>query len=109
MNDESVKSVTPQQLVAAYCAGAPEQAGEFDFLTGDWDARGRRHGPDGAVVFEYAGRWHAEYLRERRMVFDHFTACLDDGTDFSFFATLRTYCTFTEQWEMTFLTAMEPY
>ena len=42
------------------------------------------------------------------MVLDEFTARLDDGSEISYMATLRTFSTATQRWEMTFLLAHQP-
>ena len=42
------------------------------------------------------------------MLFDEFTARLDDGSEISYMATLRTFSTTTQRWEMTFLIAHQP-
>lgn len=96
------------EAIAAFRSGAPPESADFDFLIGDWIVRGERYGADGSPEFEYDGQWHAEHLCDRRMVLDHFTAEVDGGGPFAFLATLRTWCPFSDQWEMTFLTAMQP-
>lgn len=98
--------MTPQ-TVAGYLKGAPEQASEFDFLIGEWDARTTRYAADGSVGFEHKALWRAQHLHEKRIVFDDYIAYGPDGTAIGSFATLRTYCEETAQWEMTFLVALQ--
>jgi len=75
---------------------------------GDWDARTTRYRADGSEIAGYAGTWSARHLHDRRILLDEFTAHLDDGAEISYMATLRTYCTSTQRWEMTFLIAHQP-
>jgi len=42
------------------------------------------------------------------MILDEFTARLDDGSEISYMATLRTFCPETRRWQMTFLIAHQP-
>jgi hypothetical protein len=94
--------------ILAYVQGVPKQASQFDFLLGEWNARSMRFHPDGSEIGGYAGTWCARRLHDARIILDEFTARTDDGTEISYMATLRTYSTATERWEMTFLIAHQP-
>lgn len=94
--------------ILAYRRGIPEEASQFDFLLGEWSARSTRYRPDGTEIGGYAGTWRARHLHDARMVLDEFTARLDDGSEISYMATLRTFSTATQRWEMTFLIAHQP-
>lgn len=105
---ESIR-FTPLEAIAVFREGAVPESRDFDFLVGDWTATGTRFDARGSVLLEYKGRWHAEHLCERRMILDHFTAEVDGGGPFAFFATLRTWSPLSRRWEMTFLSAMQPH
>jgi hypothetical protein len=108
MGDEKRQAVlmTPQ-TVAAYVKGAPAQGAEFDFLIGEWDAQTTRYAVDGSVAFAHTALWRARHLHEKRIVFDDYIAYGPDGAAIGSFATLRTYCEDSGQWEMTFLVAQQ--
>ncbi len=105
---EDPTALVPIEGILAYRQGPPKEASQFDFLLGDWRARTTRYRPDGSEIGGYGGTWRARHLHDTRMVFDEFTALLDDGSEISYMATLRTYSTATQRWEMTFLIAHQP-
>jgi hypothetical protein len=105
---EDPTALVPIEGVLAYRQGTPREASQFDFLLGDWQARTVRYRPDGSEIGGYGGTWRARHLHDRRMVLDEFTARLDDGSEISYMATLRTFCAATGRWEMTFLIAHQP-
>jgi hypothetical protein len=94
--------------ILAYMQGTPKEASQFDFLLGEWTTRSMRFRPDGSEIGGYAGTWRARHLHDAHILLDEFTARTDDGTEISYMATLRTYSTATERWEMTFLIAHQP-
>jgi hypothetical protein len=94
--------------ILSYRQGAPKEAAQFDFLLGEWEARSTRYRPDGSEIGAYSGTWRARHLHDARMILDEFTARLDDGSELSYMATLRTFSTATQRWEMTFLIAHQP-
>lgn len=98
--------MTPE-TVANYVKGPPVQAAEFDFLIGEWDAQTTRYAPDGGIAFEHTALWRACHLHDKRIVLDDYVAYGPDGTAIGSFATLRTYCEDTSQWEMTFVVAQQ--
>lgn len=104
MNDDPT-ALVPLEGVLAYRQGVPAEATQFDFLLGEWDARTTRYRPDGSEIASYGGTWRARPLHDRRILLDEFIARLDDGSEISTMATLRTYCPATQRWEMTFLIA----
>jgi len=101
-------ALVPIGGILAYRQGVPAEASQFDFLLGEWDARTTRYRSDGSEIGSYAGTWRARHLHEARMILDEFTARLDDGSELSYMATLRTFSTATQRWEMTFLIAHQP-
>ncbi len=101
-------ALVPLEGILAYRQGVPEETSQFDFLLGEWDARTTRYRPDGSEIAGYDGTWRARHLHDRRMILDEFTARLEDGSEISTMATLRTFCTATRRWEMTFLIAHQP-
>ena len=105
---EDPTALVPIEGILAYRQGPPKEASQFDFLLGDWTARAKRYRPDGSEIGGYGGTWRARHLHDARMVLDEFTARLDDGSEISYMATLRTFSTATQRWEMTFLLAHQP-
>jgi hypothetical protein len=105
---EDPTALVPIEGILAYRQRLPKEASQFDFLLGDWQARATRFRPDGSEIGSYAGTWRARHLHDARMVLDEFTARLDDGSEISYMATLRTFSTATRRWEMTFLVAHQP-
>jgi hypothetical protein len=101
-------ALVPMEGILSYLKGVPKQAAQFDFLLGEWDARTTRYRPDGSEIGGYDGTWRARHLHEARMILDEFTARLNDGSEISYMATLRTFSTTTQRWEMTFLIAHQP-
>jgi len=101
-------ALVPIEGVLAYRQGAPAESAQFDFLLGDWEARTTRYRPDGSEIASYGGVWRARPLHDARMILDEFIARLDDGSELSYMATLRTFATATQRWEMTFLIAHQP-
>jgi hypothetical protein len=101
-------ALVPIEGIVAYRQGRPKEASQFDFLLGEWQARTTRFRPNGSEIGGYAGTWCARHLHDARMVLDEFTARLDDGSEISYMATLRTFSTATQRWEMTFLIAHQP-
>ncbi len=101
-------ALVPIEGILAYREGLPEEASQFDFLLGAWNARTTRYRADGSEIGGYDGTWRARHLHEGRMILDEFTARLDDGSEISYMATLRTFSTSTGRWEMTFLIAHQP-
>jgi len=101
-------ALVPIEGVLAYRSGVPSEASQFDFLIGEWEARTTRYRPDGSELGGYAGTWRARHLHDARMVLDEFTAFLDDRSEISYMATLRTFSGATGRWEMTFLIAHQP-
>jgi len=94
--------------VLSYRQGVPSEASLFDFIIGEWDARSVRFRADGSEIGGYSGTWRAKHLHDARMVLDEFTARLEDGSEISYMATLRSFSTTTQRWEMTFLIAHQP-
>jgi hypothetical protein len=105
---EDPTALVPIEGILAYLQGPPKEASQFDFLLGEWNARATRYRPDGSEIGGYAGTWRARHLHDGRLVLDEFTARLDDGSEISYMATLRTFSTATHRWEMTFLIAHQP-
>ena len=105
---EDPTALVPLEGILAYRRGTPKEASQFDFLLGEWNARTVRYRPDGSEIASYAGIWRARHLHDARIVLDEFTARLDDGSELSYMATLRTFSTATGRWEMTFLIAHQP-
>jgi hypothetical protein len=105
---EDPTALVPIEGILAYRQGPPKEASQFDFLLGEWNARTTRYRTDGSEIGGYAGTWRARHLHDARMVLDEFTARLDDGSEISYMATLRTFSTATHRWEMTFLIAHQP-
>jgi hypothetical protein len=101
-------ALVPVEDVLSYRQGVPQAAAQFDFLLGEWDARTTRYRPDGSELASYPGTWRARHLHDRRVLLDEFTARLDDGSEISYMATLRTFSPATGRWEMTFLIAHQP-
>jgi len=101
-------ALVPIEGILAYRQGTPKEASQFDFLLGEWEARTTRYRPDGSEIGAYPGSWRARHLHDARIVLDEFTARLDDGSELSYMATLRTFSTAMQRWEMTFLIAHEP-
>jgi hypothetical protein len=108
LNLESPESVKMPPEFARYLAGAPKEAGQFDFLIGSWSVQGTRYDPSGAVQLRYQARWRAEYLHDRRMVLDDFAFVSPSGEELSSFVTLRTYAHATSRWEIAGLFALQP-
>lgn len=94
--------------VTRYLAGAPEEAGQFGFLIGDWSVRGARYDASGAVELRYQACWRAQYLHDKRMVLDDFVFLSPSGKEVSSFVTLRTYAPLSGRWEIAGLAALEP-
>ena len=105
---EDPTALVPIEGILSYRQGVPKEASQFDFLLGEWDARTTRYRPDGSAIGGYAGNWRAHHLHDGRVILDEFTARLDDGSEISYMATLRTFSTGTQRWEMTFLIAHQP-
>jgi len=105
---EDPTALVPLEGVLAYMQGTPDESSQFDFLLGEWEARTTRYRADGSEIAGYGGTWRARHLHDRRILLDEFTARLDDGSEISYMATLRTYCASTQRWEMTFLIAHQP-
>jgi len=105
---EDPTALVPIDGILSYREGVPKEAAQFDFLLGEWDARTTRYRSDGSELGGYGGTWRARHLHDARIVLDEFTARLDDGSEISYMATLRTYSLATERWEMTFLIAHQP-
>jgi hypothetical protein len=105
---EDPTALVPIEAVLAYRKGTPPEASQFDFLLGEWNTRSTRYRADGSALGGYAGTWRARHLHDSRILLDEFTAQLDDGSEISYMATLRTYSTATARWEMTFLIAHQP-
>src|SRR5437762_1527961 len=103
---ESNPQVPPD--VARYVRGATAESLQFGFLIGQWQADGTRYDAEGKTQLKYAARWHAEYLHDRRMVFDDFAIQASSGQEVSSFVTLRTYCEATGRWEITGLAPLQP-
>ncbi|MCG8592366.1 MAG: hypothetical protein MJE66_23995 [Proteobacteria bacterium] len=101
-------ALVPIEGVLSYRQGVPDEASQFDFFLGEWDARTTRYRADGSEIASYGGAWSARHLHDGRMVFDEFTARLDDGSEISYMATLRTFSAASGRWEMTFLIAHQP-
>lgn len=106
-NDDPT-ALVPLEGIMAYREGLPPEASQFDFLLGEWDARTTRYRADGSEIAGYPGTWRARHLHEGRILLDEFTARLDDGSELSFMATLRTFSSATKRWEMMFLIAHQP-
>lgn len=106
LGSPEVPAIPPH--IARYLAGAPEQAGQFGFLIGDWNVRGSRYDASGAVQLRYEARWRAQYLHEKRVVLDDFTFVAPSGEEVSSFLTLRTYAPLSGRWEIAGLAALEP-
>jgi hypothetical protein len=94
--------------IARYIEGVTPEGLQFDFLIGDWEVKGRRLKPDGSTLLEYTGRWNASYLKDKRMVIDHFSIHSPTGQEISSYVTLRTYSEVTSRWEMVGLAALTP-
>ena len=105
---EDPTALVPIEGILAYRQGPPEEASQFDFLLGEWQARTTRYRPDGSEIGGYPGTWRARHLHDGRMILDEFTARLEDGSEISYMATLRTFSPATRRWEMTFLIAHQP-
>ncbi len=102
-------SLIPMEAIVAYLKGVPEEMKQFDFFLGEWDTQSVRYRPDGSKIGEYGGTWTARQLNGGRMILDDFRACMpNNGPEFAYMATLRTYSPQTKQWEMTFLVAHQP-
>lgn len=101
-------ALVPMEGILAYRQGVPDATSQFDFLLGEWDARTTRYRADGSPIGSYGGTWRARHIHGGRMLLDEFVARLDDGSEISSMATLRTYSPATERWEMTFLLAHQP-
>jgi hypothetical protein len=101
-------ALVPLDGVLAYMRGVPAECAQFDFLVGEWTARTTRYRADGGEIASYDGTWRARHLHDRRILLDEFTARLDDGSEISYMATLRTYCAASRRWEMTFVIAHQP-
>ena len=101
-------ALVPVEGILAYRQGVPKEASQFDFLLGEWSARSTRYRADGSEIGSYGGTWRARPLHDSRMILDEFTARLEDGSEISYMATLRTFATATRRWEMTFLIAHQP-
>jgi hypothetical protein len=106
--DDDPTALVPIEGVMAYRAGVPAEADQLDFLLGEWSARTTRYRADGSTIASYPGTWRARHLHDRRMLLDEFIARLDDGSEISYMATLRTWSPATARWEMTFLIAHQP-
>ena len=106
MSDTQTAAPQIPPEVAAYMRGPTEEALQFEFLIGDWRVDGRRFGPNGEL--QYAGRWSAQYLYDKRMVMDQFTTSGPSGQDIAAFTTLRTFSPFTKRWEIAGMAAMQP-
>jgi len=105
---EDPTALVSLEAVLSYREGVPTESAQFDFLLGQWDARTTRYRPDGSELASYGGTWSARSLHDRRIVLDEFVARLDDGSEISYMATLRTFSPATGLWEMTFLIAHQP-
>ena len=105
---EDPTALVPVEGVLSYRQGVPEESSQLDFFLGEWDARTTRFRPDGSEIGAYGGTWRARHLHDGRMILDEFIARLDDGSEISYMATLRTYSAATGRWEMTFLIAHQP-
>jgi len=101
-------ALVPLEGIMAYREGVPSCSSQFDFLIGTWDARTTRYRADESEIASYGGTWSARHLHDGRMILDEFVARLDDGSELSYMATLRTYCVASQRWEMTFLIAHQP-
>jgi len=101
-------ALVPLEGVLAYREGVPAESAQFDFLLGEWRARTTRFRRDGGEIASYGGVWRARHLHDGRILLDEFTAQLDDGSELSYMATLRTFSTASGRWEMTFLIAHQP-
>jgi hypothetical protein len=108
LNSDSPNTETVPSHITRYVAGAPEQAGQFGFLIGSWSVQGSRYDAAGDVQLRYLARWRAEYLHDRRMVFDDFIFLSPSGEELSSFVTLRTYAPTVGRWEIAGLAALEP-
>jgi hypothetical protein len=108
MTDSQANSPSMSPEVMRYLKGVTDESLQFDFLIGDWSVEGTRFGPTGEVAQKFGGKWHAEYLHDKRIVLDDFSVCLPTGQEISSFVTLRTYCTTTGRWEMAGLAAFQP-
>ena len=108
MSLESPNTETIPPHIVRYLAGAPEEAGQFEFLIGRWTVQGRRYDASGSVQLRYQARWRAEYLHDRRMVLDDFTFVSPSGEEVSSFLTLRTFAPASSRWEIAGLAALEP-
>ena len=98
----------PSDMVA-YLAGVPKESTQFEFFIGDWDCETKRFDPfSGKVVAEYSGYWHAEYLFDKRVVFDTFTRYSPTGEEAGVGIQVRTFCPSSNQWEMTQIDAHQP-
>ncbi len=84
----------------------PDQMKDFDFLIGNWDLESTRFLPDGTVKGEYNGYWAAQFIDEGRIIFDTVTWYNSDGTVESFYPTLRTFSSETNQWEMSYMASL---
>lgn len=87
-------------------APAPPQMKEFEFLIGSWTLESKRFSPDGALKGQYKGKWEAQYVDDGRMIFDAVTWFNPDGTQESYFPTLRTYSPKTNKWEMAYMSSL---
>ena len=105
MSNEDPTALIPIEGILSYREGVPAEASQFDFLLGEWETRSMRYRADGSEIGGYGGSWRARKLHSGRILLDEFTACLDDGSEISTMATLRTFSTATQRWEMTFLIA----
>ena len=94
--------------VMRYLEGAVAENLQFDFLIGEWNVEGIRYAPSGEMLVKYGAKWRAQYLHEKRIVFDDFTVFLPSGQEASSFITLRSYCALTKRWEITGLGGLQP-
>lgn len=102
-NETDSTALISAEAVMSYMGGIPKEVSQFDFLQGRWDTQCARYSPDGTKILTYKGIWLGEKLKEGRIFLDQFTAFLEDGTEISHMATLRTYSIENKRWEMTFL------
>ncbi len=108
MASDDPTSLISADSVMAYIQGVPDESRQFDFLLGEWELSCVRFGADGSEKLRYKGFWKGTSLHNGRMLLDEFSARLDDGTEISSMATLRSYCPANKEWVMTFLVSHEP-